>query len=78
MPNSTPDQKTDHRAEAGRWLRPTKDPQPGQRDREIAIALVHSNLAIAEELKGIRMELEEGAIEVVYGGATVRMGSGWS
>jgi hypothetical protein len=57
MPNSTPDQKADHRAEAERWLLPTKNPLPGQRDREIALAQVHSNRAIAEELKGIREEL---------------------
>lgn len=38
---------------------------------QLRVAGVHSNLAIAEELKGIRHQLEEGAIEVMYDGRTV-------
>lgn len=49
MPNSTPDHKTDHREEALRHLA----------GGNALDASVHSNLAIAAELKGIREALAE-------------------
>jgi hypothetical protein len=65
---SDPDHKTDHRAEAEQLIAETATTSS---ETVALLALAHSNLAIAEELKGIRKQLEEGAIEVVYGGATV-------
>jgi len=60
MPDSTPDHKTDHREEALgclEWLgadditrNTADDPRSGV---ALGVALVHSNLAIAEELRQV-------------------------
>jgi hypothetical protein len=70
-PMPTPDQKTDHREEAKRlvgWLGEPDNPAHRSDSSDwltVATALVHSNLAIAEELEGIREALV-GRVEGTY------------
>lgn len=55
-------QQVDHRAEALNWMAqdgtgPTDAHAHRKRNRQLLTALVHSNLAIAEDLQGIRRTL---------------------